>query len=223
MDGNIKSTTERQGHGKAFEDWVVDTFMEKRKIPSHTEKWDAEGVTFKPEVKIYTDPYNSLPISIKTCKYNQSINFGDAIRQFENNQDFLLIVGFWKNTGGKKKIVQVVEKVISKDNWHDLFIDFQTEKDKGEAHCRKRTREKIEELDKTIKNTAGYQEARKKAKEEKSEIQSAMTLNPKIDSKKQRRLQCSLKSSTFFEFTGATQLDNSACTFWGKTVPEIKK
>lgn len=219
----IKSTTERQGHGKAFEDWVVDTFLKGRKIPTHTAKWDAEGVTFKQEFKNFTGFYNGLPISIKTCKFNQSVNFGDAIRQFENNEDFLLIVGFWKQSGSSKKIVQVVTKKISKGDWKDLFIDFVTEKEKGATHCRKRTRDKLEELDKTIKNTAGYQDARKKARTEKAEIKSKMTLNPKIDSKGQRRLQCSLSKKNFYEFIGEPQTDNSACKLWGETIPTITK
>lgn len=219
---SITSTTERQGHGKAFEDWVVETFLDGRKIPTHTDKWDAEGVTFKQEFKDKTGFYNGLPISIKTCKYNQSVNFGDAIRQFENAQDFLLIVGFWKESGGSKKIVQVVTKKVSKDDWHELFIDYKTEKDKGASHCKKRTRDKILELDKTIKTTEGYEEARKKAKIGKSEIKSTMTLNPKIDSKKQRRLQCSLSRRAFYRFAGVSQTINNSCQLWGKTVPLIK-
>ncbi len=219
----IKSTTERQGHGKAFEDWVAETFLEDRKIPSHTDKWDAEGVTFKEEFKDTTGFYNGLPISIKTCKFNQSVNFGDAIRQFENNQDFLLIVGFWKPAGNSKKIVQVVAKKVGNEDWHNLFVDFETEKEKGPEHCKKRTKEKIEELDITIKTTEGYKDARKKAKQEKAEIKSKMTLNPKIDSKKQRRLQCSLPKKVFHEFTGVPQSDNSSATLWGQKVPLINK
>jgi hypothetical protein len=219
----ITSTTERQGHGKAFEDWVVETFLEERKIPSHTDKWDAEGATFKEEFKEHTGFYNGLPISIKTCKFNQSVNFGDAIRQFENNQDFLLIVGFWKQAGNSKKIVQVVAKKVGSEEWHNLFVDFETEKEKGPEHCKKRTRDKIQELDKTIKTTEGYKEARKKARTEKAEIKSRMTLNPKIDSKKQRRLQCSLPKPVFFEFTGVAPSENSSATLWGKPVPMITK
>lgn len=219
----ITSTTERQGHGKAFEDWVVDTFLEDRKIPGHTDKWDAEGVTFKEEFKDKTGFYNGLPISIKTCKFNQSVNFGDAIRQFENNQDFLLIVGFWKEAGNGKKIVQVVAKKVGSDEWHDLFVDYTTEKEKGPEHCKKRTRDKMEELDKTIKTTEGYQEARKKARTGKAEIKSRMTLNPKIDSKNQRRLQCSLPKKVFHDFTGVPSAENAAATLWGQTVPLITK
>lgn len=219
----IKSTTERQGHGKAFEDWVVETFLENRKIPSHTDKWDAEGVTFKEEFKMKTYFYNGLPISIKTCKFNSSINFGDAIRQFENGQDFLLIVGFWKQSGKNKRIVQVVTKKVGKDEWHELFIDYKTEKEKGPEHCKKRTGEKIKELHKKIKTTDDHKEARKIAKTEKSEIKSKMTLNPKIDSKGQRRLQCSMSKTVFFEFTGVSQTNDNSATLWGETVPMITK
>ena len=48
-----------------------------------------------------------LPVSIKTCKYGSSIGFGDALRQFENEEDFLLIVGFWKQAGAFKNFVAV--------------------------------------------------------------------------------------------------------------------
>ncbi len=219
----IKSTTERQGHGKAFEDWIVETFLKDRKIPSHTAKWDIEGGTFKDEFKSFTGFYNGIPVSIKTCKYNSSVNLGDAIRQFEIESDFLLIVGFWIKSGANKKIVQVVTKKISKDDWKELFIDYETEKDKGLPHCKKRSAEKIYELDKTIKTTSGFEKARKKAKEEKSEIKSKITLNPKIDSKGQRRLQCSLSKTVFFQFTGVSQANSSSATLWGEQVPLITK
>ncbi len=167
---------ERQKHGLKFEDWLKKTFFDIY----YTSEWDI------PE---QLNPIKrGGPISIKTAKWRGSVYFGDALRQFDVDHNFTLIVGFWVHEGNRKRIVKITEDVVTKEKWRSYWSNL--------------VREDLLKLDRTIKNRKlGYIKARKKAKEIKSEIESKLgiiTLNPKIDSKTQRRLQCSIPSKEFF-------------------------
>lgn len=77
-------------------------------------------------------------------------------------------------------------------------------------------------LDSTIKNReTHYNEVRELAKKiKKSFPPIKIVLNPKIDSKIQRRLQCSLPFKTFWsEFAGKEPYRNIECSLFGKSVP----
>ncbi len=199
---------EVQRHGFDFENWVKETFFTKSHI-NYTEKWDVP-----PELNVsiaVPGDLRRLPVSIKTCKYGSSIGFGDAVRQFENEEDFLLIVGFWKQSGAYKNFVAVEAVKIIVEEWQTLFLPL-IEKDE------------VRKLDSIIKNrTIDYWEARKQAKEAKKSdsFKSArIVLNPKIDSKDQRRLQCSLPFSTFWSnFAKKAPYADENCELFGQKVP----
>ena len=78
-------------------------------------------------------------------------------------------------------------------------------------------------LDETIETTPDYKQARQLAQQTKREPQfksSVITLNPKIDSGSQRRLQCSLSWSRVFKYL-APDADPSIQerpTLWGVPV-----
>ncbi len=178
--------TQVQSHGFLFEKWVKDTFFGKIES-DYTQKWDisAEQNT---NSKI-PEPLRQIPISIKTAKYGSPIGLGDAIRQFTIEEDFLFIVGFWKQEGSRKNIVAVEAVKVSVSEWRELWSPI--------------TLNDLKQLDDNIKdNQVDYKTARQKAKEtKKSEpyCLAKIVLNPKIDSKSQRRLQCSLPFKTFWE------------------------
>lgn len=177
---------EVQRHGFDFENWVKETFFAKFEA-KYTQKWDipkeANYLTKVPK------SFHKLPVSIKTCKYGSPIGFGDALRQYNNNEDFLLIVGFWTQSGNNKNFVAVESVMVLAKVWKSLFLPL----DANDLIL----------LDSTIKNIElHYSEARKKAKEIKLSDkfrQTKMVLNPKIDSKTQRRLQCSLPFGIFWK------------------------
>ncbi len=177
---------EVQRHGFDFENWVKETFFAEFKV-SYTQKWDVPGEA-NYLAKIPKE-FRHLPVSIKTCKYGSPIGFGDALRQYNNNEDFLLIVGFWKQDGIYKNFVAVEGIKILTDNWKNLFLPLNAAD--------------LILLDSAIKNIElHYSEARKTAKELKnSDVfkQTQIILNPKIDSKTQRRLQCSLPFNIFWQ------------------------
>lgn len=198
---------EVQRHGFDFENWIKETFFVKSHI-NYTEKWD---VPSELNVSIAVPgALQRLPVSIKTCKYGSSIGFGDAVRQFDNDEDFLLIVGFWKQAGAYKNIVAVEGVKVTVEDWKTIFLPL--------------VEEDIKKLDAAIKNrSVDHWEARRQAKEaKKSErVKSArIILNPKIDSKNQRRLQCSLPFNIFWNnLAKKVPSDNEDCELFGEKVP----
>lgn len=198
---------EVQRHGFDFEDWVKKTFFAEF-IGVYTQKWDvpseANYLTKIPK------EFHHLPVSIKTCKFGSPIGFGDALRQYNNNQDFLLIVGFWKQTANYKNFIAVEGVKVFADVWRNLFSPLNASD--------------LTLLDSTIKNIGlHYSEARKLAKEIKNSDkfkQTKIILNPKIDSKTQRRLQCSLPFNIFWrDFAGKEPYQNTNCDLFGEKVP----
>ena len=196
---------EVQLHGFDFENWIKRTFFADFTV-SYSHKWDIPA-EFN-NMEIIPKEFRHLPVSIKTCKNRSPIGFGDALRQFKNKEDFLLIVGFWEQSGANKNLVAVEAAKIAAQNWRNLFQPL--------------TEENLKLLDSTIKNKeAHYSEVRKAAKEIKNNFPlSKMILNPKIDSKIQRRLQCSLPFSVFWnDVVQKEAYRNIECELFGERVP----
>jgi hypothetical protein len=198
---------EVQRHGFDFEQWVKTTFFEPFQDNNYTAKWDVPQSSNSRAV--VPESLRALPVSIKTCKNRSSIGFGDAIRQFSVDEEFLLIVGFWEQSGPVKNYVAVEAVKVTVAQWRHLFDPI--------------TAAALNELDTTIKDrTLTYIEARRQAKLRKSKgpfTRALMTLNPKIDSKAQRRLQCSLPFMTFWEMTGKQPYARIDSFLFKKAVP----
>lgn len=196
---------EVQLHGFDFENWIKKTFFAEFSV-SYSHKWDIPADFNKLEV--VPEEFRHLPVSVKTCKNRSPIGFGDALRQFNVKEEFLLIVGFWEQSGANKNFVAVEAAKITIREWKNLFNPL-TDKD-------------LKLLDSTIKNKeTHYAEVRKSAKEiKKSFPPTKMILNPKIDSKSQRRLQCSLPFNVFWNmFAKKEAYRNIDCSLFGKRVP----
>lgn len=198
---------EVQRHGFDFENWVKQTFFAEFNA-GYTQKWDVPGEA-NYLAKIPNEFYH-LPVSIKTCKFGSPIGFGDAVRQYSNNEDFLLVVGFWRQDGNYKNFVAVEGVKVSTTDWKNLFLPL----DLADLVL----------LDSTIKNIEShYSEARRAAKELKNSDkfkQTKITLNPKIDSKTQRRLQCSLPFNILWQdFVKKAPYQNVDCELFGEKVP----
>lgn len=171
---------EVQSHGFIFENWVKDTFFDSYR-GGYSDKWDIPAK--------FNKKFGNLNVSIKTAKYGSTIGLGDALRQFDINDDFLIIVGFWKQNGKYKKIVNVSSVVVNSKVWRKLWqpVNF-TE---------------LIKLDRLIKNTSLHYTVVRKMAQDLKKINPyslcKITLNPKIDSKTQRRLQCGIKFHLYFE------------------------
>ena len=176
---------EVQNHGVIFEKWIRDTFFDSYEPKSYTQKWDIPASANK--------RFGGVPINPKATKYRTPVDLGDALRQFKIDEPFIMVIGYWQQEEGKKRFVNVVAPQISPSEYRKLW---------GEVKL-----EDLEKLDAIIKETPDYREARKLAQAMKKTAPfstSLITLNPKIDSKSQRRLQCSLSFARVFKLLAPT-------------------
>lgn len=173
---------EVQHHGLVFEEWVDDTFFGGYRPPGYTQKWDIPAAINR--------DHGGLPVNPKAIKYRTPVDLGDALRQFDIDEPFILIIGYWVQEGDHKRIVNIVAPVITPATMRKLWGDI--------------TREDLVKLDTLIKDRSlDYREVRKQAQAMKKSPPfntSIITLNPKIDSKGQRRLQCSLSFAKVFKY-----------------------
>lgn len=192
---------EEQRHGYVFEEWVRATFFGNYE-GGYTQEWDVP--------KEANTRYGEIPVSIKTARYGRSVDLGDALRQYSINERFLLIVGFWKQEGEKKRIVAIVAATVEPALWKRLWEPI--------------TPEELQRLDAVVKNRrTPYHEARLQAKKIKNAppfTQAVMGVHPKIDSKSQRRVQCSLSFREVFEYLApkADPAPQAAPTLFGVQV-----
>ena len=172
---------EVQSHGYYFEKWVRDTFFDGYVSPNYTAEWDIEKAANK--------KYGGVPVSVKFTKYGTPVDLGDAVRQFNVNEKFMIVIGYWKQEGDRKRIVQIIAPVVTPEQWHKLFEPI--------------AKDDLLKLDATVKNRdLTPQQASLEATKIKHAApftEATMTLNPKIDTKGQRRLQCSLSFKLVFK------------------------
>ncbi len=199
---------EVQIHGFTFEKWVCETFFDGH-TGSYMRKWDvAPEANYGPAIPV---PCRGLPVSIKTAKYGSPIGLGDILRQRQIDVPFLMIVGFWRQrTLSEKWIEDIGVAEFSLEKWSDLWGRLSLD------HLRS--------VDLVVKNMdSHYSEVRRQAREWKKTTpevsSSSFVVNPKIDSKSQRRIQCSLPSSVFWTAVGRAPQRLDAPELWGVPFP----
>lgn len=184
------NAVEVQNHGYQWEKWVRDTFFEGYE-GAYTQEWDV--------AKEANKKYGNVPVSIKFTKYGTSVDLGDALRQFAIDEKFMIIIGYWKQEGNRKRVVNIVAPVLTPEQWQKMFEPIR--------------KEDLQKLDSTVKNRdLTPREAALEASKMKREApftKALMTLNPKIDTKGQRRLQCSLRFDYVFKYL-APEADRAA-------------
>lgn len=171
---------ERQHHGLIVEKWVKTALKYKDKNPqSYIDKWDIPN------------PSDKIPISIKTIKEDGRIDLGSAMRQWDINQTFRLVLVSYKNSGNKKIVTSVDNYLITAKRWKKL---------QGSITA-KEIKEKHEYLVKQFPE-GRHVAARKWWKEvrniwkEKGKL-GIIVPTAKIDSYVQRRWQCSISRKDF--------------------------
>lgn len=198
---------EVQQHGFVFEAWVLDVFFGGYR-GEYGQKWDIpaghnQSSLLPPELR-------SLPVSVKSIKYGSPIALGDVLRQRTIDTDFLMIVGFWRQeNSAEKNIVEIAAVKFSHEDWQALWNNL--------------TLESLQEIDGHIKNFGlHYSRARADVKQWKlrPEVRNCrLTINPKIDSKAQRRIQCSLPFSLFWKLAGRKPDPSPRPTLFGQIFP----
>ncbi len=182
---------EVQSHGFEFEKWVRDTFFGGYS-GGYVEEWDIPAEYNNCDV-IPLDLRN-LPVSIKTSAVGAPIGLGDVIRQRRIKVSFVMIVGFWtQRTAEEKWFEDIGVAKFTVESWGKLW---------GELDI-----EDLNAIDARVKNLdRHYSEVREEVQNWKREITEVskpeIVINPKIDSKRQRRIQCSLPFAVFWNHVG---------------------
>jgi hypothetical protein len=159
---------------------------------------------------------NTETQSIKTTGGN-NIDCGDVLRLFDYNykEKHTMIVFCYKQESSKRVINRILELNMNEEFKKVLF---------GSV-----TREQIEELDKYIKGipkngrTKEHSDTYKKmAKQLKEKSNGWISYAPKVDSKSQRRLQCSIRDlNNFLEKNTSLVLSNTTeCMLRGISFPK---
>ena len=165
---------EVQKHGNLYEDMVITllTGLSKLTLNNYTSVWDIPaGIA------------GELPVSIKTTG-TSTVACGDILRMILHD-NYKLIVGKWKQIEGKKRFYQQYTFTITPEDTEKLWGDMSYD-----------TLSPFVEFVKGIPAGREAQQAtkveRNQLKEELESTGGVFTINPKVDSKKQRRVQCSV-------------------------------
>lgn len=171
---------ERQNHGFAFEAEVIKT-LNLKKDPNYTSTWDA-----------WTE--DGTPVSIKCISETGNIDCGSIVRMYQHflRPGWIMYLGRHRN-----KVITSVHKYI--------FTQEICEKLAG-----KLTLEEVRDLDLCIKSfgRGEHEKAREVAqlwKKENKDRMGLLTVQPKIDSKIQRRVQCGINRTAVRECFGQEQ------------------
>ncbi len=200
----VASAQEVQQHGLVLEQWVRDTFFDGYQPSRYTQKWDIPASANK--------RFGGIPVNPKAAKYGTPVDLGDALRQRKITEPFILVVGFWRQDGDEKHFVNLIAPRIDPATWEKLW---------GPV-----TLADLERLDAVIKDKslspAEARAAAQKIKNAPPFTQSVIIVNPKIDSKTQRRLQCSLRFDDFFKHLApdADRAPQDHPTLWGVPFPQ---
>lgn len=202
------AATEVQAHGLAFETWVRDTFFDGYRPTDYTGKWDVPG-----SANHLPDPaLTGLPVNPKAVKHGSAIGLGDALRQYDVDEPFILVVGCWEQTGpAQKRFVKILAPRVDPATWRSLW---------GPV-----TRADLERLEAVVTDRSlTPAEARRRVQALKSRPPfnaAVFVLNPKIDAKGQRRLQCSLRYADLLRHLApeADPAPETSPTLWGHAFP----
>lgn len=196
---------EVQQHGLVFEQWVRDTFFDGYRPAEYTQRWDIPAAANR--------HHGGVPVNPKFCKHGTAVDLGDALRQFDIAEPFTLVIGFWRQEGGHKRVVNLLAPKISPELWRRLW---------GPV-----TREDLLRFDQLIKDSPlPLKELRRLALRTKNAPpfnQAVIQLNPKIGSDGQRRLQCSIRFHDVFKHLapGADSAPQANPTLWGESFPGL--
>jgi hypothetical protein len=194
---------EVQRHGLVFEQWVRETFFDGYRPPNYTQKWDIPAAA--------NTRFGGVPVNPKAAKYGTPVDLGDALRQFAIDEPFFLVVGFWRQEGDAKRFVNIVAPRIDPAQWRKLWGNV--------------TLADLQRLEAVIKDKSLSPEAARaaalKIKNAPPFTTAVIIVNPKIDSKTQRRLQCSLRFDDVFKHLvpGGNREMQEQPALWGVPFP----
>lgn len=167
-----------QLHGKFFENLVKDTYLYGKE--------DGVKAIDAFDIKSCSET-GGVPVSIKMTKTG-TIGLADACRIFMIEHDFRMVVARYKQEGEMKVVTEIIEFNITGEEWRNIKGDIPNELVFEFRECIK------------MFPSGSHEEARKYASSSRqfvsNNFNSKIALCPKIDSKSQRRLQCSIGIET---------------------------
>lgn len=164
---------ERQEHGFIYEEhFINENKLIKEK--SYTAKFDARNS-------------EGTPYQIKTIRLGSSIDLGDYFRNANIEEDFFLIISFWKEK--RQDIVEVHKLFIDCNEWKKLF-SFEKESEMKDW------------IKNRVSNSYSYDEQwKEETKYFKEKFgKRKVALRFKRDHKTQRRIQCAINKTDFYSY-----------------------
>jgi len=172
---------EVQSHGNDYEDLVIKRFTGLTK--KEYDKLKGKG-GYTSSMDIVKGLLSNKDRSVKTAK-NNKVDCGDILRRM-NEKEYEIIVGQYRQDGGNKVVHTEYVFNIKPEDYDKLWGTMKYEL--------------VEEFNKFVKSIPAGREAQQATKGERTRIKNnisckdaLMVIHPKVDSKKQRRVQCSFK------------------------------
>ena len=179
--------TRHQGHGTSFEDMIKGSGFFGGSANSR------RPMTSAFDIEARFDKTLNLPTSVKVAKGN-SITLSDARRFWSISQPFRMLVGSYRQRSSTKVFYTVHEFIVHGTMIHTLRGSIRQE-DVAAIH---------DGIAMRVFGPGCHQNARAWVRAEVNAMSSRrglVALNPKIDSKGQRRLQCSVLLSNLRDMT----------------------
>ena len=172
---------EVQSHGNDYEDFVIKRITGLSK--GEYDKLKGNG-GYTSSMDIVKGLLSDKDRSVKTAKGNK-VDCGDILRRM-NEKEYDVIVGVWDQVGDRKIFHTEYTFHIKSEDYDKLWGSMKYEL--------------VEEYDTFIKSIPAGREAQQNTKIKRQVLKNAisdkkalMVIHPKVDSKKQRRVQCSFK------------------------------
>jgi hypothetical protein len=166
--------------GLVFDRWIRDTFFGGYRPANNSQRWDIPASA--------NSDHGGVPVNVKTARLGGAVDLGDALRQYEIDEPFMLVIGFWQPDADTAHFVNLVAPAVSPEQWRKLW---------GSV-----TYSDLQRLDALIKDTGPtVEEIRRRALAIKNSppfSEAIIQVNPRIDERGPRRLQCSLRFQDVF-------------------------
>ncbi len=186
-----------------FERWALDTFFNGYKAAGYAQRWDVPATA--------NEAHGGLPVAILLARQDAPLELGDALRQYEIDEPFILLVGFWQQAGDTRRVVNIVATEIRPETWRRLW---------GAV-----TYSELLRLDALIKDPGlPPEELRRLALKTKNAppfADATLQVNPRIGADGQRRLLCSIRFDDFFKLLapGADPAPRERPALWDVEYP----
>ena len=175
-----------QAHGEYYEDLKTREFTGLGK----TEYDGMKQNGYTSAMDIVKGLHSDKDRSIKTAKGNK-VDCGDILSRMKE-EDYEIVIGQWSQKGDSKVFHTEYTFAIKPQDYAKLWGTM--------------TYEQVEEFDQFVKSIPKGREGQQSTKAERTERKykiackdALMTIHPKVDSKSQRRVQCSFKIDKMIE------------------------